>query len=165
MKQITDSLLLVTAEIAATLIGLLLVAVFFYLETGVPPTDGRWGRGSTFPEGDSEAPRVQVLDGGRFVSGARSAASVVGERGLHPLSIAIVAGVVEVVPPRPQPYRRRSTRRSHPAVAAVGPWRAGNRAGRFSRSLEGVVAFMNTASLLLLAFNLAAIEGATDPNR
>lgn len=34
MKQITDSLLLVTAEIAATLIGLLLVAVFFYLETG-----------------------------------------------------------------------------------------------------------------------------------
>lgn len=81
------------------------------------------------------------------------------------LSIAIVAGVVEVVPPRPQPYRRRSTRRSHPAVAAVGPWRAGNRAGRFSRSLEGVVAFMNTASLLLLAFNLAAIEGATDPNR
>lgn len=33
-EAITDSLLLVTAVIAATLIGLLLVAVFFYLETG-----------------------------------------------------------------------------------------------------------------------------------
>ena len=34
MKPIPDSLLLETAEIAATLPGLLLVAVFFYLETG-----------------------------------------------------------------------------------------------------------------------------------
>lgn len=34
MKTVPDALLLTTAEISATLIGLLLVAVFFYLETG-----------------------------------------------------------------------------------------------------------------------------------
>jgi hypothetical protein len=34
LRPIPDALLLTTAQIAATLIGLLLVAVFFYLETG-----------------------------------------------------------------------------------------------------------------------------------
>jgi hypothetical protein len=40
MRQVSDAFLLNMAEIAATLIGLFLVGVFFYMETGLR----RWGR-------------------------------------------------------------------------------------------------------------------------
>ena len=35
MRQVSDALLLILAEVSATLIGLLLVGVFFYVETGL----------------------------------------------------------------------------------------------------------------------------------
>jgi hypothetical protein len=93
------------------------------------------------------------------------------------LSLAIVAGLVEwFVRSRSLSHSVRRAVRIQPWLAwpivliplglpwVLDGWEPGRQALTLALLLEGVVAFMNTGSLLLLAFNLAAIEKAAHPD-
>jgi hypothetical protein len=173
VKPIPDSLLLETAEIAATLIGLLLVAVFFYLETGFRRLTAVGPEARSFLKATSKLIVFQYS----MVVGLS-----LGLVALRPLwvtvlflllSLAIVAGLVEwILRSRSLSREVRHAVRIQPWLAwpiVVGPlalpwlldgWEPGREALTWTLFLEGAVAFMNTVSLLLLTFDLAAIEEA-----
>lgn len=172
MNPIPDTLLLTTAQIAATLIGLLLAGVFFYLETG-------------FRRLKAGGPEAQFL---------KAAAKLIvllysvvlglslGLIVLRPLwvtvllavlGLAVVAGLVEwTLRSRSLSREVRKAARIQPWLAwpvvviplalpwLIGGWGPSREAFTWTILLTGAVAFMNTASLVLLAFDLTAIERA-----
>jgi hypothetical protein len=166
-------LLLTTAQIAATLIGLLLVAVFFYLETG-------FRRLSTV--GPEALPFLKATAQLIVLQYSMVLGLSLGLVALQPLwvtllflalSLGIVVGLVDWTRwGRALSSDLRRAVRIRPLLAwpivliplalpfVLGGWEPDRDALSTSLFLEGAVAFGNTVSLLLLAFDLAAIERA-----
>ena len=173
MRPIPDALLLTTAEIAATLIGLLLVAVFFYLETGFRRLETVGPEAQPFLKATAQLIVLQYS----LVLGLS-----LGLIALQPLwvtflflalSLGIVVGLVDWTRwGRALSRDLRRAVRIRPVLAwpivliplalpfVLGGWEPDREALSTSLFLEGAVAFANTVSLLLLAFDLAAIERA-----
>jgi hypothetical protein len=173
LRPIPDALLLTTAQIAATLIGLLLVAVFFYLETG-------FRRLSTV--GPEALPFLKATAQLIVLQYSMVLGLSLGLVALQPLwvtllflalSLGIVVGLVDWTRwGRALSSDLRRAVRIRPLLAwpivliplalpfVLGGWEPDRDALSTSLFLEGAVAFGNTVSLLLLAFDLAAIERA-----
>lgn len=173
MSPIPDALLLTTAQIAATLIGLLLVAVFFYLETGFRRLKTVGSEAQPFLKATAQLIVLQYS----MVLGLS-----LGLVALQPLwvtllflalSLGIVVGLIDWTRwGRALSSDLRRAVRIRPLLAwpivliplalpfVLGGWEPDRDALSTSLFLEGAVAFANTVSLLLLAFDLAAIERA-----
>ena len=173
MSPIPDALLLTTAQIAATLIGLLLVAVFFYLETGFRRLSTVGPEAQPFLKATAQLIVLQYS----MVLGLS-----LGLVALQPLwvtllflalSLGIVVGLVDWTRwGRALSSDLRRAVRIRPLLAwpivliplalpfVLGGWEPDRDALSTSLFLEGAVAFGNTVSLLLLALDLAAIERA-----
>lgn len=170
MASVSEGLLLTVAQIAATLIGLLLVGMFFYVETGfrrlttVQVEAGAFLRAAT---------KLVLLLYALVL--AVSLALVAFEPRVVTalyllLSVAVVAALAEMtVRARQLP---RAVRRRHaaawrvwpPTIVAValpaltGGWPLTASALADAVFLVGAVAFFLTGGLLLVAFDLAGVE-------
>lgn len=186
MRNVTDGFLLTVAEISATLIGLLLVAVFFYLETGVR----RLTSIARVAEALLRSTTKLIVLLYSLVLGLSLGLIVLDPVWVAVLfavlSLVVVAGLVELTirTRNLSPELRRAVR-IHPLLAwpmvllplalpwFLGGWTPDREALALAVFLGGAMAFMNTLGLLLLAFDLEAIErasragdgGATSPDR
>lgn len=177
MKQIPDTLLLTTAQISATLIGLLLVGVFFYLEAGFHRLADVLPQARPFLRATS---KLLVAQYG-MVLGLSLGLIALGPVWITVLSVAlslaVVAGLVDWTRSTyrlPRVVRRAVRVRPWMAWPIVLPplvlpwlldgWLPGRQAFTLTLLLEGGLAFLNTASVLLLAFDLSAIERAARTN-
>lgn len=173
MRKISDDWLLTAAQIAATLIGLLLVGVFFYLEAGFRRVTSAGPQAWSFLRATTKL--IVLLFS--MVLGLS-----LGIIALDPvwltvlfvaLSAAIVVGLVQwTLRSRELTPELRRVVRIHPWVGwpvflvplalpwVLGGWLPGREDLTWTLFLAGAVAFMTTADLMLLAFDLAAIERA-----
>lgn len=170
MRPVSDDVLIATAQISATLIGLLLIGVLFYAETGLRQL-------SLF----GSQPAAYLRAGTRFVLLLYSLALAVSLAllVLEPTWATVVffvVGATLVVSLVEFALRARDLRRvmarMHPAslwiawppvVLALGlPWIDGWSPGREQLTaavlLAGATGFVATASLVLLTFDLGALE-------
>lgn len=171
MKTVSDAVLLTTAQIAATLIGLLLVGVFFYLQSGFRRVSAREPGAEPFLRATTKL--IVSLYG--LVLGV-----ALGLVALEPLwitllyavlSLAVLAAMLEwtIRSRAVSPAFRRAVR-VKPLFAwpflivplavpwALDGWPLGREALVSVLLFGGGVAFLNTADLVLLAFDLASIE-------
>lgn len=172
LKPISDEVLLTLAEIAATLLGLLLVAAFFYLETGLR-------RVALGPQGKRFLRATTKLIVVLYSMVLALAVALVVMEGpwvtvvFAVLSAAVLSALIEWA------FRARDLRRVirvrgvHPILAwpmvlvplalpwVADGWRLGTEALTWALLLGGVVAFVNTVGLLLVAFDLSSMDRAT----
>lgn len=172
MNQVTDEFLLATAQIAATLVGLLLLGGFFYLETGLSRARAMGAAGEGFLRATIKFTLllyalVLLLSLGLVV--LRPSWLVAG---FVLVSLALLRALVEWT------LRYRDLRRVVPlprdatwltwvttAVVIGLPWVLGGLSpGRedlvWSLLLAGALALQSTAGLLLTSFDLAKLEQA-----
>ena len=171
MGSVPDSLLLSTAEIAATLIGLLLVAVFFYLETGFRRLANVGPSAQPFLKATAALIVLQYS----MVLGGSLALVVLEPIWATAVYVVLALGVVGAVVTwslraRPLSSALRRAVKIRPILAwpivvgplvlpfAVGGSTPDRNALTVALFLVGAVAFANTVSLFLLTFDLAMIE-------
>lgn len=173
VESVPDALLLTTAEIAATLIGLLLVAVFFYLETGFRRLKTVGPEAQPFLKATAQLIVLQYSMVLGLSLGLVALQALWVTLLFLALSLGIVVGLIDWTRwGRALSSDLRRAVRIRPLLAwpivliplallfALGGWEPDRDALSTSLFLEGAVAFANTVSLLLLAFDLAAIERA-----
>jgi hypothetical protein len=171
VKALSDQLLLEAAEIAATLIGLLLVGVFFYLQSG-------FGRISVLEPGAEPFLRSTtklIVCLYSLVLGLAIGLVALDDMWVSvlfvALSLAVLVAMVEwTVRGRRVSHRFRRAVRVNLALAwpmlivvlgvpwVLGGWPLERESLAWAVFLGGAVAFWNTADLVLLAFDIAAIE-------
>ena len=174
MRSVPDGLLFAAADVAATLIGLLLVAVFFYLETGFRRLEHVGPSALPFLKATTALIVLQYS----MVLGMSLALVV-----LEPLWASVayaVLGLGVVVALVTWSVRARRLSPTLRRAVRIRPWLAwpivllplvlpyaadgitpDRDAFTIALFLVGTVAFANTISLLLLAFDLSGIEAAT----
>ena len=177
MASVSEGLLLTVAQIAATLIGLLLVGMFFYIETGFRRLTTVQAEAGAFLRATTKLVLLLyalVL----AVSLALVAFDPLVVTALYLLlSVAVLAALAEMtVRARQLP---RAVRRRHAAAwrvwpptlialalpALTGGWPLAAPALTDAVFLVGALAFFLTGGLLLFAFDLAGVErlAAEDP--
>lgn len=173
MKTISDDVLLTMAQIAATLIGLLLVAVLFYVETGLRRLESLGPSLGVFIRAFTKL----ILLLYSLVLGL-SLGLVALERAWLTalyvlLGVAVVAALLDVTRasrdlPGPIRVQHGQVWIAWPPilVTLAAPWALdgadpSREAYAWTLILGGGLAFVLTASLLLLTFHLAALEQAT----
>ncbi len=172
MQPVSDDMLLTTAQIAATLIGLLLVGVFFYVETGLRRLTTVGPRAGPFLRATTKLivliySLVLTLSLGLVVLEPVWVASA-----FVALGAAILISLVEWTGRSRELRRAVPVRGASPWLAwpmvlvplvvpwAVDGWTPGREALTWTIMVAGAVGFANTAGLLLAVFDLSAVEQA-----
>ncbi|NDL57177.1 hypothetical protein [Phytoactinopolyspora mesophila] len=173
MHEITDDLLLATAQIAATLIGLLLLGAFFYVETGLRRAAAVAPQGAPFLRATTKLTLLLYT----LVLGIS-----LGVVMLRPAWFAVVFIVLSVAAIRVllewtrryhdlravMPIPRESPWLVWPIVLltvalpwVLDGWAPGRQALSWSLLFAGVLALAMTVGLVLTSFDLAAWEKLT----
>lgn len=174
MRSVSDGLLLTIAQIAATLMGLLMVAVFFYVESG-------FRRLRTLGEEANRYMRATtkvVLMLYALVLALSLALAMLEDRWAS-LVLAVMSGAVVLSlaqwTSRSRELRRTVRIRGTSAWGgwvltliplllpwAVDGWTPGRETLTIALLLVGAFAFANSIGLLLVAFDLADLEKAAE---
>lgn len=180
MAPVSESLLLTLAQIAATLIGLLLVGVFFYVETGFRRLTAFHLEAGAFLRATTKLvlllySLVLAISLALVAFGPHVVAALYAV-----LSIAVVAALVDTtvrsrrLPPKVRRRHAAAWRVWPPTVVALAlpwvtdGWPIGAEALVVTLFLVGALSFFLTGGLLLFAFDLAGVERFTvrdEPHR
>jgi hypothetical protein len=168
MNQISESLLLTIAQVSATLLGLLIVAAFFYVETGLRRLSKHNPEARSYLRSTTKAIvtlygfvlavafSLVIVDSGWaglvYALGGAYIVMVMAEWTVHTRSIRALVHVRKLSPWLAWPMFLIPLA----APWLVDGWQPGLAALTVGLLLTLVLAFINTAGLLMLAFDFAS---------
>lgn len=172
MRAISDSFLLTTASIAATLLGLLLLGVFYYVETGLRRAAAVAPRGGPFLQATTKLTILLYS----LVLGVALGLVVLEVFWFTVMYVLLGLALMRTLVSWTRRYRelrrvipvpRESPWLMWPAVVgalvlpwAVGGWQPAREAMAWTLLLAGGLALASTAGLVLTSFDLARWEEA-----